>query len=141
MIKGSDLLVGKLVRVDNAPLSPGREEKEDERVRQLLANSHEQKEQTIELQKFEEHMHALVEAIPHAFRFTETGSDISPERHKLVHLKFEPAADFQTPTLDLEVLRGLEGSMVVDATPKNRSRCSKRTYSVTLISHGTYLFA
>lgn len=118
MIKSSELVIGKLVRVDNVPVSQSREEKEDEHLRGLLASSHEQKEQRIEQQKLEDQMHALLEAIPHAFQFTETGTEMSSERHKLVHLKFQPAADFKPPSVELEVLHGLEGTMIVDATRK-----------------------
>lgn len=116
MINSSELLIGKLVRVDHAAIPRDREEKEDSRLRDLLANSSEQAEQRKQQRRFEDRMRALVEAIPQAFEFTETQTEIGPEKHKWVHFAFRPAADFKPPSVDLEILRGLAGTMVVDAT-------------------------
>ena len=116
MVNSRDLLVGKLIRIDNAPIPPDREEKEDRRLRDVLANSAEQAEQRKQQRRFEDRLRALVRAIPQAFEFTETQTEIGPERHKWVHFAFRPAADFKPPGTDLEILRGLEGTMVVDAT-------------------------
>lgn len=116
MIKSSDLLIGKLVRVDQAPISRDREENEDRHLRELLANSGEQAEQRKQQRRFEERMRVLVEAIPEAFEFTETQTEMGPEKHQLVHFAFRPAANFKPPSMDLEILRGLVGTMIVDAT-------------------------
>jgi hypothetical protein len=116
MVNSRDLLVGKLIRIDNAPIPPDREEKEDRRLRDLLANPAEQAEQRKQQRRFEDRLRALVQAIPQAFEFTETQTEIGPEKHKWVHFSFRPAADFKPPGTDLEILRGLEGTMVVDAT-------------------------
>src|SRR6516225_6127418 len=116
MVNSRDLLVGKLIRIDNAPIPPDREEKEDRRLRDVLANSAEQAEQRKQQRRFEDRMRALVRAIPQAFEFTETQTEIGPEKHKWVHFAFRPAADFKPPGTDLEILRGLQGTMVVDAT-------------------------
>ena len=116
MVNSRDLLVGKLIRIDNAPIPPDREEKEDRRLRDVLANSAEQAEQRKQQRRFEDRMRALVRAIPQAFEFTETQTEIGPEKHKWVHFAFRPAANFKPPGSDLEILRGLVGTMVVDAT-------------------------
>lgn len=116
MVNSRDLLVGKLIRIDNAPIPPDREEREDRRLRDVLANSAEQAEQRKQQRRFEDRLRALVRAIPQAFEFTETQTEIGPEKHKWVHFAFRPAADFKPPGTDLEILRGLEGTMVVDAT-------------------------
>jgi len=116
MIESSDLLIGKLVRIDDAPISRDREEKEDRHLRELLANSSQQAEQRKQQRRFEERMRALVQAIPEAFEFTETQTEMGPEKHELVHFAFRPAANFKPPSIDLEILRGLAGTMVVDAT-------------------------
>ena len=116
MVNSRDLLVGKLIRIDNAPIPPDREEREDRRLRDVLANSAVQAEQRKQQRRFEDRLRALVRAIPQAFEFTETQTEIGPEKHKWVHFAFRPAADFKPPGTDLEILRGLEGTMVVDAT-------------------------
>ena len=116
MVNSRDLLVGKLIRIDNAPIPPDREEKEDRRLKDVLANSAEQAEQRKQQRRFEDRLRALVRAIPQAFEFTETQTEIGPEKHKWVHFAFRPAANFKPPGSDLEILRGLEGTMVVDAT-------------------------
>ena len=116
MIKSSDLLVGKLIRVDDAPIPPDREEKEDQQLRELLANSSEQAERRKQQRRFEDRLRALVQAVPQAFEFTETQTETGPEKHQWVTYAFRPAPDFKPPSIDLEVLRGLAGTMVVDAT-------------------------
>jgi len=114
MIKTSDLIVGKMVQIDNAPLSKAEERKEDDELRRLLGDSSAQQQQRKRQQRFEHYIRELIQSLPQAFRYTETDSETAAAGARLVHLTFQPAPDFHPASAELEVMRGLSGVMVVD---------------------------
>jgi hypothetical protein len=118
MIKSSDLVVGKLIRVGEAPVSEKQEQREDQQLRHLLESSHEQQEQRRRQQKFEGYARALVKALPDAFHFTETGAERGPQGQRLIHLSFQPSAEFKPASTDQELLKGMAGTMIIDETKK-----------------------
>lgn len=118
MVKTSDLIIGKLISVGNVPVSQNQQEKEDQRLQQLLTNSRQQDQQRRDQQKLEDQMRGLIQAMPTAFQFAETQTERGPDGKNLVHFTFQPAPDFKPANIDLELLRGLAGTMVIDATRK-----------------------
>ena len=128
MVKSTELVVGKLVQIGNAPVSQEHLDEEDERLRELLTNPHEQEHRRKQQQKFEDRMRALVQAIPRAFRFTQAQTEAGPQGHTLVHLAFEPAPDFKPDSIDLEILRGLSGTIVIDSTRKQIVRLEAQLF-------------
>lgn len=118
MIKTSDLIIGKLISIANVPVSQDEDEKEDQRLQGLLSDARQQDKQRREQQKFENQMRALIQAIPQAFRFTKTQTEAGPGGDVFVHFAFQPSPDFKPANIDLELLRGLAGTMVIDAKRK-----------------------
>jgi hypothetical protein len=118
MIKTSDLIVGKLISVGDVPVSQDQEDKEDRRLQALLTDSRQQDRQRREQEKFEDQMRALIQAIPQAFQFTKTETEAGPDGSSLVHFSFQPSPDFKPANIDLELLRGLAGTMVIDTKGK-----------------------
>jgi hypothetical protein len=115
MVKSSDLVVGKLVRIGNTPVSQAQEEKEDQHLRLLLTNSSAREDERTRQQKLENDMRSLVQAIPQAFHFTQRQTEIGSAGHHLVHFDFEPAVGFRPSSASMELLRGMSGTMVIDA--------------------------
>jgi hypothetical protein len=118
MIKTSDLIIGKLISIGNVPVSQDQQEKEDQRLQQLLTDSRQQDRQRKQQQRFEDQLRALIQAMPAAFRFTESQTESAPDGRSLVHFTFQPSPDFKPANIDLELLRGLAGTMVIDARRK-----------------------
>jgi hypothetical protein len=118
MIKTSDLVVGKLISIGNVPVSPDQEAKENQRLQDLLAHARQQDRLRRQQQRWEDQMRALLQAIPHAFEFTKTQTEARPDGDSLVHFAFQPSADFKPANIELQFLRGLAGTMVIDAKRK-----------------------
>jgi hypothetical protein len=118
MIKTSDLIVGKLVQIDNRPISKDEEQKQDEQLRRLLHDSAAQQQQRRRQQRFEHYIRELIRALPQAFHYTETNTEVAADGARLIHLTFQPAPDFRPANADLEVMRGLSGTMVIDDQKK-----------------------
>ncbi|HXW91898.1 MAG TPA: hypothetical protein VEK33_15210 [Terriglobales bacterium] len=114
MIKTSDLIVGKVVRIDNRPISKAEEHKEDDELRRLLHDASAQQQQRKRQQRFEHYIRELIQSLPQAFRYTETDTEVGAQGARLIHLNFQPAPDFHPASADLEVMRGLSGVMVID---------------------------
>ena len=114
MIKTSDLIVGKVVRIDNRPISKGEEHKEDDELRRLLHDPSAQQQQRKRQQRFEHYIRELIQSLPQAFRYTETNPEVAADGTRLIHLSFQPAPDFHPASAELEVMRGLSGVMVID---------------------------
>jgi len=118
MIKSSDLIVGKVVSIDGAPVSADQEEKQDKDLRHLLDDPRERQRQLEKQQKFERYIRDLVEALPDAFQYTETRTEKGPQGRPLVHLTFQPSPTYEPAHADQQVLRGLAGTMVIDRSRK-----------------------
>jgi hypothetical protein len=117
MVKTSNLVVGKVVGVDNARVSDDQEQKEDARLRHLLQSSSEQEQLRKKQHRFEQFMRELVEALPDAFHYTKVPIQGAPGAH-LTQLAFQPAPEFHPARTSLELLRGLSGTMVIDNQTK-----------------------
>jgi hypothetical protein len=128
MIKSSDLVVGKLVRVGTAPVSHDEETREDQRLRSLLENPLEQDRERKRQRKLESDLRALLGAMPEAFRYTQTQTEMDPQHRLLVHVAFQPAPDFKPASLDQEVLRGMMGTMVIDDAGKQIVRVEAQLF-------------
>lgn len=118
MIKTNDLVVGKLISIGDTQVSQDQEEKEDQRLAELLTSSRQQDRQRKQQQKIEDQMRALIQAIPGAFQFSETQTETGSRGEMLVHFAFQPDPNFKPANVDLELLRGLAGTMVIDARRK-----------------------
>jgi len=127
MIKTSDLVVGKLIRIDNVPVSGEQEQKENDRLRRLLHDSDLQQQQRKKQQKFEHFVRELVAALPEAFHYSETETEVADGR-RLIHLAFQPAPDFHPATTELELLRGMAGTLVIDDQRKRIVRLATHIF-------------
>jgi hypothetical protein len=114
MIRSSEgLLLGKVVRVGDVPVSADEARKEDDRLRHLLKDSSAQQQQQRRQQRIEHYIRELIEALPQAFHYTETETEVAADGGHLIHLAFQPAPDYHPASAELEVMRGLSGVMVI----------------------------
>jgi hypothetical protein len=113
MIKTNDLIVGKVVRIDNRPVSKDEERKENDKLRRLLDDPSAQQQQRKRQQRFDHYIRELIQSLPQAFRYTETNTEVAADGARLIHLSFQPAPDFHPASADLEVMQGLSGVMVI----------------------------
>ena len=129
MVNSSDgLLLGRVVRVDNVPVSEDEARKEDDKLRHLLNDSAAQQQQRKRQQRVEHYTRELVQAMPQAFRYTETKTERAADGGRLIHLAFEPAPDYHPPSTELELMRGLSGVLVIHEQKKRIMRLEAHVF-------------
>ena len=109
--------IDRLVAINNQPLPPEQQRREDARIQMLLANPAEVRR---EKQKQREDMakqYRMFATFPDAFRYRYAGTE-----GRLIELKFEPNPEFVPNTRQEEVFHHLAGTMWVDPQLKQLAR-------------------
>ena len=112
---------GMAVAYDGKPLTPEQHRNEAERVERFLRNPDELKKKRKQEQDDTERTLRIVRAIPDAFLFEYDGeergsAEVGKLGDPLVRLKFRPNPDYQPPTRIEQVLRGMQGVVLIDAS-------------------------
>lgn len=107
--------VGRLIKINDQPLTAEQRAKEEERLDHLLKSPAEQEKKLKEQKQDEKHAEIMVQALADAFIYQYDGTE-SGKEGTLIRLKFEPKPNFSPPSRETEVYRGMAGSMWVDAT-------------------------
>lgn len=107
-------LLGRLISINDRPLTPEEQRKEDQRVNRLLDPS-EMNAKRKEQKEDEDRTRKMVGALPDAFNFQYAGTE-EKNGHTLVHLQFMPNPRFDPPTRETRVFEGMQGEMTIDAT-------------------------
>lgn len=116
MVETPEGVLARLLSINDRPLTPEEQQKEDARVNRLLdpsqmnAKRKEQKED-------EDRTRKMVGALPDAFNYQYVGTE-EKNGHMMVNLKFTPNPNFSPPSRETLVFQGMEGTMTVDATAK-----------------------
>lgn len=119
--------VGRLIAIDDHPLTAQQQEKEDAKLQKLATDPETQKKHRKEQKDQEEHINKIVRAMPDAFIFEYDGrddslQDRSLQSDQLIRLRFKPDPNFNPPNRETQVYKGMEGIMVVDATDKHLAK-------------------
>jgi hypothetical protein len=112
---------GMLVAIDGKPLDAQQREAEMGRLDGLVNNPQELKRKQKAEKEDAERTTRMVKAFPDAFFFefagTETGKDgVGKTDSQLVRLKFHPNPAYDPPTHTEQVLTGMQGYLLIDAT-------------------------
>ena len=114
MVETPDGIISRVLTINDRPLTPDEQRKEDARVNRLLdpnqmsAKKKEQKED-------EERTRKMVGSLPDAFNYQYVGTE-EKDGHTMVNLRFTPNPNFDPPTRESLVFEGMQGDMIIDAT-------------------------
>jgi len=114
MVETRKWLIGRLVLKNGQPLPPAQRQREDERLRDLLTNPAHLERFQIEAHKDEARVRRMIKSLPEAFHFQYDGTEKNGSGRELIRLKFGPNANLTTRSLELRVLQGMEGTMLID---------------------------
>jgi hypothetical protein len=120
-IETKDATAGLVIAYNDKPLSPEQRREEEARVERFVNNPEElQKKRDQERQNAERSLR-ITRALPDAFLFEYAGEEsgtpgIGRAREPLVKLKFRPNPHYQPPSHVEEILTGMQGYLLVDAT-------------------------
>ena len=126
VIETSDWLIGRIVRKNGKPLTADEAQKEDERLTRLLTDSRALQKERVEQQANERRLRAAFKSLPQAFYYEYVDRRNNEDGSELVRLQFHPNPSFRPPTRELQVLTGMEGTMLVDVTAKRIVRVDAR---------------
>jgi hypothetical protein len=126
-VQTREATAGKLVALDDKPLSVEQKQAEEGHLQYLIKNPEEIRRKQRQEKDDAERISRIVRALPDAFVYeyegTEAGaSGVGKAGNELVRLKFRPNPNYDPPTRVEQVLTGMAGYVVIDA---NRERIAK----------------
>ena len=109
-----------IVAYNGKPLTPGQRRNEQARLDRFISNPEELRKKHAQEHEDAERTMRIVRALPDAFLYEYAGEDVgSPGIGRvgtaLVKLKFRPNPRYEPPSRIEEVLRGMQGYLLVDA--------------------------
>ena len=109
--------IDRLIAVDNQPLSPEQQTKENARLQALLLDPGEIRRERQKQREDAAKQMRMFATFPNAFHYEYAGTEDG-----LVKLKFEPRADFVPSSRQEEVFHHLQGTMWIDPERKHLAR-------------------
>ncbi|HTC93587.1 MAG TPA: hypothetical protein VK699_09055 [Terriglobales bacterium] len=110
--------VGRLVAMNGKPLPADQMRKEDMHLQKLATDPETKSKHRKEQLEDEERTTKMLQAMPDAFIFQYEGTEDSPQYGTLVRLQFKPNPNFDPPSRETQIYRGMEGTMLIDAAEK-----------------------
>ncbi len=123
LVETKDATAGMIITNNGQPLSPGERKQEEARLANYVQNPQELTKKHKQEKEDADHTLRILKALPDAFLYendgTETGTaSVGHPGHQLVRLKFRPNPAYDPPTRTEQVLTGMQGYLLVDATEK-----------------------
>ena len=121
-------LIGRLIRKNGQALAPAAQQDEDERLRGLLTH----RTRLAKLQEDQLYDQArirrMLKAMPAAFLYQRVRTETPDSGRKLVRLSFRPNPEFRPTSLQLRVLLGMRGTMLIDPVAKRLVRVDAKLF-------------
>lgn len=120
--------VARLIALNDHPLTPDQQAKEDARLRNLVANPSLQQDRQRKQQQDEARVTRMVGALPDAFNYEYDGTEPGKNGGELIRLRFQPNPKYDPPTRELKVYQGMQGKMWVDAATHRMVRLEAQLF-------------
>lgn len=121
MVETPDGILGRVITVNDKPLSPEERRKDDARINRLL-DPNEMRKKSKEQKEDERRTREMVRALPDAFVYEYNGTQPGPNGSEVVRLRFRPNPRFNPPTRETLVFQGMEGEMWIDPKIKRMAK-------------------
>jgi hypothetical protein len=112
MIETEAGVVARLLAVDDHPLTAAQRSEDDARLQNLLTHTEVQKQKQKEQQKDEDQVKKLFRELPRAFAYEYDGMEPGPDG-TVINLKFTPKPNYDPPSRECAVYKGMSGHMSV----------------------------
>jgi len=122
MVETRKWLIGPLVLKNGQPLAPAQRQREDELLRDLLTNPARLEKFQNQSHKDEARVRRMIKLLPEAFLFQYDGTETNASGLELIRLKFHPNSNLTARSLELRVLQGMEGTMLIDPVDQRLAR-------------------
>ncbi len=118
VIQTKGITIARLVALNDKPLSSEQQDKEDKRLERLLNDADYLRSKQKEQREDDQRTRRMLEALPDAFLYEYKGIEQRPEGEVVV-LAFKPNPNYQPPSREQQVYRGMEGTLEI-ALPTRR---------------------
>lgn len=108
--------VGRLVSLNDQPLTPDQQAKETARLQGLVANPSLQADRQRKQKEDETRVTRMVGALADAFNYEYDGTETGKNGDELIRLRFQPNPNYDPPTRELKVYQGMQGKMWIAAS-------------------------
>jgi hypothetical protein len=120
-VETRDATAGLVIAVNDQPLSAEQQRAEEERIERFVNDPSELRKKRKQEKEDADRTLQIVKALPDAFLFepdgTETGTQsVGKPGDELVRLKFRPNPQYSPPTHVEQVLTGMQGIVLIDAS-------------------------
>jgi hypothetical protein len=112
MIETQSAVVARLLAINDQPLTPAQRGDDDARLQNLLTHPELQAQKQKEQQKDEDQVKKLFRELPRAFDYLYDGMEEGPDG-PVIKLKFTPKPNYNPPSRDCSVYKGMAGHMSV----------------------------
>ncbi len=126
-VETNDSLAGMLIAVNDQPVSPDQQQQEMGHLGWLMGNPDQLRKKRAREKEDTDRTLRVLKALPDAFQYEYAGlengdSELGKPGDKLVRLKFTPNPGFTPPSHVEQVLQGMQGYLVIDATEHRIAR-------------------
>jgi len=123
VVETRDATAGMLIANDGRPLSPQERKQEEARLSNYVQNPQELNKKRKQEKEDADHTMRILKALPDAFLYEPDGTEagtavVGHPGDELVRLKFRPNPNYDPPTRTEQVLTGMQGYLLIDATEK-----------------------
>src|SRR5579864_7325848 len=116
-IETDDGIIARLIAVNDQPISPSDQKKEDERLHKLLTDPAMQAKRHKQQQEDADRVRKMLKSMPDAFIYKYERVEQSNDG-PIAKLSFSPDPNFSPPNRETEIYRGMNGYMLVNANEK-----------------------
>ena len=126
-VETNEALAGMLVAINDQPISTEQKQQEEGHLAWLIDNPDQLRKKRAREREDAERTLRVVKALPDAFRYEyaelETGdSELGKPGDQMVRLKFIPNPAYNPPSRVEQVLEGMQGYLILDATARRLAR-------------------
>ncbi len=121
IIMTRDGLVARLVAFNDQPLTTEQRARDDARISKLLSDPREQAKRRRQQEEERARVRHMLSALPDAFLYEHDGQEQSPSG-TLIRLKFRPNPEFDPPTRETLVYKGMTGTILIDENERRIAR-------------------
>jgi hypothetical protein len=121
LVETRQATAGMLVAINGKPLSPGQRQAEEARLSRLLKNPDELRKKEKSEREDADHTERIMKALPDAFLYEPDGTEVGRQGvgkagDELMRLKFRPKPSYHPPSRVEQVLEGMQGYVLIDAS-------------------------
>ncbi len=128
MVDTSVGTLGRLVLINGKPLTPEQHAREDARLQRLINDPSQMAAKRKQQQDDERRTREMVKAMPDAFLYEYAGTENKKPWGAVAVLKFKPNPDFDPPSQETKVYRGMAGEMWIDLTDMRLAKVEAKLF-------------